>query len=55
MENQPRQLLRDAGDGTENTIKISLMNYDTEHLLEKQLPAIEASFPFFILVSGKRI
>ena len=53
MENQPRQLLCDAGDGTEKTIKISLMNYDTEHLLEKQLPAIEASFPLFVLVSGK--
>jgi len=51
MENQPCQLLRDAGDGTEKTIKISLMNYDTEHPLEKQLPVIEASLPFFVLVS----
>lgn len=27
-------------------IKISLMNYDSENLLEKQLPAIEESFPY---------
>jgi hypothetical protein len=51
MENQPCQLLCDAGDGTGKTIKISLMNYDTEHLLEKQLPVIEAWLPFFVLVS----
>ncbi len=34
------------GDKKIETIKISLMNYDSENLQEKQLPAIEASFPY---------
>ncbi len=33
------------GDKKIETTKITLMNYDPENLLEKQLPAIEASFP----------
>jgi magnesium transporter len=34
------------GDKKTETIKITLMNYDPELMLEKQLPAIEASFPY---------
>ena len=34
------------GDKKIETIKITLMNYDPEQVLEKQLPAIEASFPY---------
>ena len=34
------------GDKKIETIRISLMNYDPANLLEKQLPAIEASFPY---------
>ena len=34
------------GEKKIETIKITLMNYDSEQVLEKQLPAIEASFPF---------
>jgi magnesium transporter len=34
------------GDKKIETIKITLMNYDPELILEKQLPAIEASFPY---------
>jgi magnesium transporter len=34
------------GDQKTETIKITLMNYDPELMLEKQLPAIEASFPY---------
>jgi magnesium transporter len=34
------------GDKKIETIKITLMNYDPENLVETQLPAIEASFPY---------
>jgi magnesium transporter len=34
------------GDQKIDVIKISLINYDAEHLEEKQLPTIEASFPY---------
>jgi magnesium transporter len=34
------------GDKKAETIKITLMNYDSDNLLEKQLPAIEDSFPY---------
>ena len=34
------------GDKKIETIRMSLMNYDPANLLEKQLPAIEASFPY---------
>jgi magnesium transporter len=34
------------GEKKIETTKISLMNYDPENLLEKQLPTIEASFPY---------
>ncbi len=34
------------GDKKSETIKISLLNYDSEAMLEKPLPAIEASFPY---------
>ena len=34
------------GDKKIDSIKISLINYDAEHLEEKQLPAIETSFPY---------
>jgi magnesium transporter len=34
------------GDKKIDTIKITLMNYDPEHMLEKQLPAIEATYPY---------
>ena len=34
------------GDKKIETVKITLMNYDPENLVETQLPAIEASFPY---------
>jgi magnesium transporter len=34
------------GDRKIETVIISLINYDAEHLEEKQLPTIEASFPY---------
>jgi len=34
------------GEKKIETIKITLMNYDPANMLEKQLPAIEASFPY---------
>jgi magnesium transporter len=34
------------GDKKIETIKITLMNYDPANVLEKQLPTIEASFPY---------
>jgi magnesium transporter len=34
------------GDKKIETIKITLMNYDPENLVETQLPAVEASFPY---------
>ena len=34
------------GDQKTGAIKITLMHYDAEQILEKQLPAIEASFPY---------
>jgi magnesium transporter len=34
------------GDKKAETIKITLMNYDSDNLLEKQLPAVEDSFPY---------
>jgi magnesium transporter len=34
------------GDRKAETIKITLMNYDADNLLEKQLPVVEDSFPY---------
>lgn len=34
------------GERKIDAVRFSLMNYDAEHLEEKQLPAIEASFPY---------
>jgi magnesium transporter len=34
------------GDKKVDSIKISLINYDAEHLDEKQLPTVEASYPY---------
>jgi magnesium transporter len=34
------------GEKKSESVKISLMNYDAAHLEEKQLPTIDASFPY---------